>query len=110
MKPAFEIARVEIGTVVVVLNGSGAALVHSTLIEIKTSGVKFDAKDRGLLAKLGKEKPAVVLDMTDEGANRFCDLLEAGLDAGLRLQPMVYALGERLAHRIEPGCYFGKAA
>lgn len=110
MKPAFEIARAGEGTAVVVLNQPGAALVHATLVEIKGKGVKFGPADRGLLVKLGKDKPNIVLDLSDDAANRLCDVFEEGLDAGLRLHPMVYALGEKLAHRIEPGCFFGRSA
>ncbi len=108
MKPAFEIARVAPGTVVIVLNRSGAVAVREALVNIQTAKiVPFNNADRGLLTALKKDADNVVLDLADEKAHRLCDLLENGLAAGQKLLPMVYALGEKLAHRIDPGCFFG---
>jgi hypothetical protein len=43
----------------------------------------------------------------DEFVHTLLDLLEADLDDGVKLHPALYALGERLTHRVDPGAHFG---
>lgn len=105
-KPAFEIARVAIGIAVVLLNRAGAALLKDALATVKTK-VKFNNADRGLVTAVSKDADTIVLTLDEAKANRFCDILEFGLGHDLTYPPMVYALGEKLAHRIDPGCRFG---
>ena len=55
----------------------------------------------------GFTKGMLAVDVNDEMGHQLADTLEAAMKAGVVLPPSVYALGERIAHRIDPGCWFG---
>jgi hypothetical protein len=55
----------------------------------------------------GFQRGMLGLAINDEMGHQLCDVLEAAMAAGVVVPPAVYAMGERVAHRIDPGCWFG---
>lgn len=55
----------------------------------------------------GFERRMLSVGINDEMGHQLCDVLEGILAGGGVLPSAVYALAERIAHRIDPGCFFG---